>query len=307
MRIIRGFQSYPPDAPASVVALGTFDGIHLAHQRILDLAVARARALPGQALVCTFDPHPLQVLRPEQAPPPVTTLDERLELIARHGVDAAVVVRFTLEFSRVEAEAFVKDSLLGTLHAREIVVGFNHTFGRGARGDAGLLGSLAGRLGFVAHVLPPLAVGGVTVSSSAIREALRKGDVATAQRFLGRPYTIRGRVVRGAGRGRQLGFPTANIRPDRPLLAASGVYAGYARIAAAPGPYKCVVNIGDRPTFGEDQHWVEAYLIDFSGDLYDRSLAVDLVERIRDEIRFPDVDGLRRQISSDIRAAAGRL
>jgi len=319
MRIIRGLQSYPPDAPPSVVALGIFDGIHLAHQRILDLATGRAQSLGASAVACTFDPHPLQVLRPGQAPEPITTLGERLELIAGRGIDATVVIPFTLEFSRVEPEAFVEDVLLGTLKAREIVVGYNHTFGRGARGDARLLQTLAAQRGFVAHVIPPLAVGGTPVSSSAIREALRSGDVAAVRRLLGRPLSLHGVVVRGAGRGRQLGFPTANIRPDRPLLLAAGVYAGYAEIAggreeaggrSSPDPgsaHKCVVNVGYRPTFGEDQYWIEAYLIDFSGDLYERSIRVSLVERIRGERKLPDVDALVKQIRSDVETAAGIL
>ena len=311
MRIIRGLRSYPPDSPPSVVALGAFDGIHLAHQKILDVAAARAREINASALVCTFDPHPLQVLRPEQAPEPIVTLAERLELIAERGIDATVIIPFTPGFSRIEAEAFVKEVLLDTLRAREIVVGFNHTFGRGARGDARLLEALAPRLGFVAHVIAPLTVRGVTVSSSAIRDALRAGDVAAARRFLGRPYTIRGPVVRGAGRGRELGFPTANIKPDRPLLVATGVYAGYARVegdasagARVPAALKSVLNVGYRPTFGENQYWVEAHLIDFVGDLYDRVLGIGLVERIREERKFSDVDGLRRQIRSDIATAA---
>jgi len=311
MRIIRGLRSYPPDSPPSVVALGAFDGIHLAHRKILDVAAGRARELNARALVCTFDPHPLQVLSPSPPPEPIITLAERLELIAERGIDATVIIPFTPEFSRIEPEAFVKEVLLDALHAREIVVGFNHTFGRGARGDARLLQALALRLGFVAHVIAPLTIGGVTVSSSAVRDALRAGDVAAARRFLGRPYTIHGPVVRGAGRGRELGFPTANIKPDRPLLVATGVYAGYARAEGetaegtrAPAALRSVLNVGYRPTFGENQYWVEAHLIDFTGDLYDRVLGIALVERIREERKFSDVDALRRQIRSDIATAA---
>ncbi len=314
MRIVRGLQPSPPDLPGSVVALGAFDGVHLAHQKILDLAIARARALGASAVACTFDPHPLQVLRPGQAPEPITTLEERLELIAERGIDVTVVIPFTLELSQVEPEAFVEDVLVGTLRAREIVVGFNHTFGRGARGDARLLQSLGPRLGFRTHVIPPLEVGGTPVSSSAVREALRAGDVALARRLLGRPWTVRGVVVRGAGRGRRLGFPTANVRPDRPLLLATGVYAGYARIGleetagqSGDGGHKCVVNVGYRPTFGEDQYWVEAYLIDFSGDLYDRPIRLALAERIREERKFPDLDALVKQVRADVETAGGLL
>jgi riboflavin kinase/FMN adenylyltransferase len=314
MRIVRGLPPSAPDRPPSVVALGAFDGVHLAHQKILDLAIARAQALGASAVACTFDPHPLQVLRPGQAPEPITTLAERLELIGERGIDVTVVIPFTRELSQVEPEAFVADVLVGALRAREIVVGFNHTFGRGARGDAGLLQSLGPRLGFRTHVIPPLEVGGTPVSSSAVREALRAGDVGAARRLLGRPWTVRGVVVRGAGRGRRLGFPTANVRPDRPLLVATGVYAGRARIGleeAAPqsaeGGHKCVVNVGYRPTFGEDQYWVEAYLIDFSGDLYDRPISLALAERIREERKFPDLDALVKQVQADVETAGGLL
>src|SRR2546422_6775602 len=229
MRILRGLQSYPPELRPSVTALGVFDGIHLAHAKILATAVARARALGIAAVVCTFDPHPAAVLRPERAPAPIATLEENLARMAVIGPDAALVIPFTLELSRMEAETFVGEVLAKTLGVREVVVGFNHTFGRGARGTAALLEELGGRHGFVTHVLPPLEVNGQTVSSSAIRDALREGDVELAREFLGHPYRVTGTVRRGAGRGRTLGFPTANLRPDGPLILAAGVYA--ARVA----------------------------------------------------------------------------
>src|SRR5215467_7410226 len=187
MQIVRGLESFPPDAGPSAVAIGAFDG------------------------------DPMEVLQPDRAPLPITTLDERLELIAETGIDTAVVIPFTRAVAAIEAKAFVQDVLVGTLRAREIVVGFNHRFGRGARGDVELLESLAAPLGFRAHIVPALTVDGIAVSSSEIRAALQRGDLPAAARLLGRPYSIRGSVVRGAGRGRTLGFPTANIRTDRPL------------------------------------------------------------------------------------------
>jgi riboflavin kinase / FMN adenylyltransferase len=303
MRIIRGLESYPPDAGPSVVALGAFDGIHLAHQKILGLAVERAGAIAAAALACTFDPHPLEVLQPERAPAPITTLSERLDLIAALGIDATVIIPFTPEFSRIEAEVFVKDLLLGILRAREIVVGYNHTFGRGARGDTRLLETLAPRLGVTPHIVPPLTVGGVVVSSSAIREALRAGDMADARRFLGRPYTVAGSVVSGAGRGRHLGFPTANLTPDRPLLIPNGVYAGYARFNAGASRHPTVLNVGYRPTFDGTEHAIEAHLLDFAGDLYERRVEVALVARLREERKFAGADALREQIARDVEAA----
>jgi riboflavin kinase/FMN adenylyltransferase len=307
MRIVQGLESFPPDAPASVVALGVFDGVHLGHRAILGTAVSRARAAGLQAVACTFDPHPMEVLRPERAPRPITLLGERLALIGETGIDTAVVLSFTPALAAVEPEAFVKDTLLGRLRAREVVVGYDHRFGRGARGDARLLENLAGRLGFVAHVVAPATADGLIVSSSGIRAMLERGDVAAAARALGRPYAIAGSVIRGAGRGRGLGFPTANLEPDRPLLVARGVYRGVVWRDATAHP--AVVNVGVRPTFGETALFVEAHLLDFTGDLYGDQVRLEFIERLRDEMRFPSVEALRVQVARDIetaRAAARR-
>ncbi|HEX9749310.1 MAG TPA: bifunctional riboflavin kinase/FAD synthetase [Methylomirabilota bacterium] len=304
MRILRDLPSFPPELRPSVAAFGAFDGIHLAHAKILDTAVERARALGVSAVACTFDPHPTAVLRPEKAPAPIATLEENLARIAERGLDATLVIPFTRDFSRMEAETFVDEALVGTLGAREVVVGFNHTFGSGARGTAVLLRELGVRRGFVTHVLPPLQVNGLTVSSSAIREALRDGDVEQARAFLGRPYSLTGTVRRGAGRGRTLGFPTANLKPDRPLVLAAGVYAARARWEDRQA--EAVVNIGYRPTFEESQYWVEAYLFDFAGDLYDRALTLDFLCRIRAEMKFPGAEALTAQVRADM-AEARRL
>lgn len=304
MRILRDLPSFPPELRPSVAALGAFDGIHLAHAKILDTAVERARALGVSAVACTFDPHPTVVLRPALSPAPIGTLDENLARIAERGLDATLVIPFTVDFSRMEAESFVDEVLVKTLGVREVVVGFNHTFGRGARGTATLLRDLGARGGFVTHVLPPLQVNGLTVSSSAIREALRDGDVDLARAFLGRPYSVTGTVQRGAGRGRTLGFPTANLRPDRPLVLAAGVYAARARWDGRRA--EAVVNLGYRPTFEEAQYWVEAYLFDFAGDLYGRTLTLDFLCRIRAEMKFAGVEALKAQVHSDM-AEARRL
>ena len=304
MRIVRELDSAPPEVRPSAVALGTFDGVHLGHRAILGTALRRAREVGVEAVACTFDPHPIEVLQPDRAPRPITPLDERLALIGDTGVDAVVVLAFTRALAAVEPEAFVKDVLLDRLHAREIVVGYNHRFGRGARGDARLLEDLAGRLGFRAHVVPPMTVDGVAVSSTEIRAALHRGDVRSAARGLGRPYAIAGRVTTGAGRGRTLGFPTANIAPDRPLLVARGVYRGGVTVDA--GQHAAVVNVGVRPTFGEDTLAVEAHLLDFAGDLYGREVRLDFLDRLRDEMRFPSVEELKAQVSRDIAAARSR-
>jgi riboflavin kinase/FMN adenylyltransferase len=308
MRILRGLASYPPDLRPCVAALGAFDGIHLAHAKLITTAVERGRALGLPSVVCTFDPHPASVLWPERAPLPIATLEDNLGRIDGLGADAALVIPFTLEFSRMEAEAFVRDVLAGTLGAKEIVVGFNHTFGHDARGTAALLTELGPQHGFAARVLPPLRLRGQTVSSGAIRALLHEGDAAHAAELLGHPYAITGAVLRGAGRGRTLGFPTANLRPDRPLALAPGVYVARAAWAGsgAGGAADAVVNVGYRPTFGENQYWVEAYLLDFSGDLYDRTLRLEFLDRIRPEMKFSGVDALKRQVAADIEAARAR-
>jgi riboflavin kinase/FMN adenylyltransferase len=301
MRIIRDPARSAPESPASAVALGVFDGMHLAHRSILQAAVAAAREGGIEAVACTFDPHPMQVLRPERAPAPIATLAERLELMAATGLDATVVLTFTPQIAQVEPEAFVKDVILARLRAREVIVGYNHTFGRGARGDPGLLQELGERLGFRARVVPPFLVDGEPVSSSAIRAALSAGDLDRANRMLGRPYAVAGEVVEGSRRGRTLGFPTANVRADRPLLAATGVYACLVEVAGRSHP--AVVNIGVRPTFGEATVVVEAHLLDFTGDLYGAGVRVAFLARLREERRFSGPEALQAQIRADLEAA----
>jgi riboflavin kinase/FMN adenylyltransferase len=305
MQIVRGLPSVPPERRPSAVALGVFDGVHLGHRAILGAAVAHARATRAPALACTFEPNPLEVLQPDRAPVPITTLDERLELISACGVDGTIVLTFTRELAAVEPEAFVKDVLVERLAARQVVVGFNHRFGRAARGDAALLRELGARMGFNVDVIAPLTVDGVPVSSTAIRTALGRGDIDAAARMLGRAYTLPGTVVAGAGRGRTLGFPTANVAAARPVLVAPGVYACTFEVAGQRR--RAVVNVGVRPTFGEATLAVEAYLLDFSGDLYGQTVRLTFVSRVREERRFPSVDALRAQIADDVETARRRL
>jgi riboflavin kinase/FMN adenylyltransferase len=298
MRIVRGLEHYPPDAPPSVVAQGTFDGVHLGHQAVIRTAVQRARRLDAQPVAVTFDPNPLAVLRPSEAPTELLPVDERLERIAELGLEVCLVIPFTAQFAEVDAEAYVKDVLLSLLRAREIVVGFNHAFGRGARGTPELLARTAGAAGVRVHVVPPFQVNGHAVSSTSIREALRQGDVRQAASLLGRAYTLRGVVARGAARGRTLGFPTANLVAPPGLSVADGVYAARAhwdRESAA-----AVVNVGVRPTFDGATRLVEAYLLDASPDLYGRRLTLAFLDRIRGERRFESPEALRAQIAEDV-------
>jgi len=305
MRIVRTLESFPPDARPSVVALGVFDGVHLGHRAILDTAVARAKKDGGTAVACTFDPHPAEVLQPERAPLPITTLDERVALIAESGIGLTVVVAFTPILAAMEPETFVSEILAGRLGAREVVVGFNHRFGRGARGDAQLLREIGIRVGMHAEIVPPLDADGTPVSSSAIRAALQGGDVASAARMLGRPYFVSGNIVEGAGRGRSIGFATANLATDRPLLTPAGVYA--CRLSVGNVTHGAVVNAGVRPTFGEKVFTLEAHVLDFSGDLYGRRARLDFVARLREERKFAGIEALKAQIVADVASARAAL
>jgi riboflavin kinase/FMN adenylyltransferase len=305
MQIVQSLDQYRPDAPPSVVAQGTFDGIHLGHQAVIRTAVDRARALGVRPVAVTFDPNPLAVLRPAEAPPELLTLEERLERIAALGPQVCLVIPFTMEFSRVEAETYIHDVLLGLLRAQEIVVGFNHAFGRGARGTPDLLRRLVEPAGVAVHVVAPLRVDGVAVSSTSIREALREGDVRRAAGLLGRAYGLTGMVARGAARGRTLGFPTANLAAPPGFLLANGVYA--ARAAWDGESAAAVVNVGVRPTVDGATRLIEAHLLDVTPDLYGWRLTLTFLDRIRPERRFDSLDALRAQIADDVRTARGIL
>jgi riboflavin kinase/FMN adenylyltransferase len=247
----------------------------------------------------------VEVLQPARAPLPITTLDERLELIAQSGIDMTAILPFTRALAAVEPERFVEDVMLRDLGAREIVVGFNHRFGRGARGDAALLKAMGDRLGFHAHVVPPISVGADSVSSTEIRSALQRGDVEHANRLLGREYSLAGEVVRGAGRGRTIGFPTANVRAERAPIVPLGVYACHAHLG--PAIHRAVVNLGRQPTFGENEIAIEAHLMDFQGEIYGQRMVLTLVRRLRAEVKFPSVEALCAQIASDVDAARRAL
>lgn len=304
MRIVQGFRSIPPDLRPAAVALGVFDGVHVGHRALLDLAVREARTRRLAAMALTFDPHPMEIVAPARAPLPLTTLQERLALLAAAGLDGTIVVPFTADMAAMEAEAFVKDVLVEHVGARIVVVGFNHRFGRGARGDVGLLTELGRHLDLRTEIVGPVLVDGAAVSSSEIRARLQRGDLAGASRMLGRSYAVPGTVVHGAGRGRTLGYPTANIAPARPALVGAGVYACHADVAG--GHHAAVVNVGVRPTFGERALTIEAHVLDFSGNLYGHAIVLTFVAHLRDERGFPSVDALREQIQADV-AAARRL
>lgn len=302
MRVYRSLDEVPAEASGRAVALGTFDGVHRGHRRVIGSAVDRARERGLVATVATFDPHPLRVLRPEQPPQLLTTLDQKIALVAELGVDELVAIPFTPELSRQSAEDFSAQVLAAALGARSVSVGVNFRFGHAAAGDAALLRA---RPEFETEVVELVQHGGDSISSSRIRSLLAKGDVAGAAVLLGAPYTIAGPVVEGDGRGRELNMPTANIEPPADVvLPAKGIYAA---IASADGitPTAAAVSIGVRPTFDtEGKLLVEAHLIGFDGDLYGQSLGLALLERLRDEVRFESADELVEQMQKDVEQAS---
>ena len=290
----------------SAVAIGNFDGVHRGHQALVAAAVARARETGGAAVVLTFDPHPARVLRQDGAPSALTTLAQKEELVAALGIDRLVALAFDARLAALTPEAFVREVLASLLGARHVVVGESFRFGHARQGDARTLEALGGRQGFDVQVVKPVLHAGRPISSSRIREALAAGDVKDAAVLLGRPYALDGRVVRGDGRGRGLGVPTANLGVEEQMLPGRGVYAG--RVLVPGGDWRpAVVNVGERPTFGGTGLVVEAHLIDFSGDLYDARVRVSFQARLRGEERFASAEALVERIHADVRAARALL
>jgi riboflavin kinase/FMN adenylyltransferase len=293
METYKSLEQIPQEPAGRAVALGTFDGVHRGHRKVIDQARAWAAEHGGRSAVVTFDPHPLQVLRPQEPPRLLTTTAIKLDLIASLGVDETIVVPFTEELSRMSAEAFCEKTLSETIGARYVSVGENFRFGHKAAGDAALL---RGRPEFTAEVAPLVEVDGEPVSSSRIRKLVASGEVAAAGRLLAHPFLVEGPVVQGDARGRDLGMPTANIEPPEGIvLPAPGVYAATALGRPA------AVSIGVRPTFEEaGRLLVEAYLLDFEGDLYGERLRIGFLERLRDELSFDSVDELVEQMQRDV-------
>ncbi len=292
---------HPPRG--SVLSVGNFDGVHLGHRAVLRHLVERARALDTVAALMTFDPHPVRVLRPDVAPPLLTTLDQRLELVAREGVDVALVVPFTRELARMEAEAFVAEVLVGRLAVREVYIGANFRFGAGRKGDVELLVREGRRLGFVAAGAPVVHAAGGVVSSTRVRSAVERGDVDEAAALLGRTVFVDGAVVEGRKLGRTFGFPTINLELANELLPSRGVYVTAAWIPSRGRLFPSVTNIGIRPTVSS-QHTVtiESHLLDFDGNVYGERVRLFLFSRIRAERAFPTPAELMVQIRHDVEA-----
>jgi riboflavin kinase / FMN adenylyltransferase len=298
-----------PDAPAPrwrqpVLALGNFDGLHRGHMKIIDRVRRRAGERGGTPIAMTFDPHPPRIVRPDKAPPLLMTTAQRLEALERAGMHGAVVVRFTRELSRWDPETFVQQVLVDWVRAVEVWVGANFLFGRDRSGNFTLLRTLGMRYGFKAEKIDPVRYREFVVSSTRVRRLVAEGRVDEAAALLGHHYFLDGTIWRGSSRGREIGFPTANLRTDNELLPPNGVYATASRLAGDERLHASVTNIGVRPTFGgQGSPVVETHIFDVDRDLYDRQMRLFFVQRLRDERAFPDVDGLREQIEADCRHA----
>jgi riboflavin kinase/FMN adenylyltransferase len=285
------------------VALGNFDGVHLGHQAVLRRAVEAGRERDARVVAATFDPHPRAVLGAGGSPKLLTTLGLRREALVRYGADEVRVITFDLNLSKKSPREFVRDVLVGEMRAEAVVVGETFRFGHRAAGDVRDLAALMEEMEGTAYSVPVRGAGEHgEISSTRIRTLISEGAVAQAAGLLGRPYVLRGEVVEGDRRGRTIGFPTANVRPDPvALVPARGVYAGFVRIGEET--YPACTNVGVAPTFDRAESRVEAHLLDFHGDLYGRVVDVEFSQRIRDEKRFSGVDELTEQIHRDVEQA----
>jgi riboflavin kinase/FMN adenylyltransferase len=301
MEIVRGLDALPLSDGPSVVTIGFFDGVHLGHQQVFRRTVQGARDRGARSVAVTFDRHPREILSPGREPRLLTTVERKAALIEATGIDVLLVLGFTRELSLVPADDFVRDVLVGGLHAVHARVGANFTFGHRAAGTVATLREVGAPLGMTADEVGLLTLDGRVISSSSIREALVTGDLRWPRRALARPYVVDGEVVPGAGRGKGLGYPTANLRTwPRLLLPGQGIYAGVAELFDG-SRYVAAIDVGTNPTFGVEPLHIEAFLIDFPDEeLRGQQLAVEFWERLRDEVRFDSVDELVSAISDDV-------
>ncbi len=279
------------------VTLGNFDGVHLGHQRIMKLLVQRGEKLSVPTVAVTFEPHPISVLRPDMAPKRILTPEQKSELLGKTGIDLLLIIEFTLELSHQEPEAFVREVLYEKLHASELVLGMNFRFGRGRTGDLDTLRSFGGTFDFEVRRVAPALDEDEIISSSRIRRVLADGAVTTAAAMLGRPYFVDGKVVKGDGRGKGLGFPTANLALVGDLVVADGVYATSARLGG--GVHQGMSHVGRRPTFGIERRSVETHIFDFSEEVYDAPIRLFFHERLRETIAFDGPEALKQQLARD--------
>ncbi|HUF49464.1 MAG TPA: bifunctional riboflavin kinase/FAD synthetase [Longimicrobiales bacterium] len=283
----------------TVITVGTFDGVHRGHQQVLRRLCTAAREQDALSMAVTFDPHPLRIVRPESAPPLLTTAAEKIEILAQSGIARVALLRFTPALAALSPRTFVEQILIARLGMTHLVIGYDHGFGRGRSGDVDTLRAIGAEIGFGVAVVEPVSAGAAAISSSRIRSLLDAGDVAAAAGALGRPYSLTGTVVRGEGQGRKLGFPTANIDVPNPekLIPHEGIYA--VRAALRDRFVDGVLHLGPRPTFAGLPPSIELHLFDFDDDLYGRRVRIDFIERIRDIAHFDSVDALVKAMEAD--------
>lgn len=299
MEIVRGYQHAPAWGGAAV-AIGNFDGVHAGHRALITRTRELAEANDAKAVALTFFPHPSSVLAPHAAPPMLSSLERRLELLEQAGLDAVVVETFTRELASFAPNAFIDTVVLGALSARAIIVGYDFNYGAGRAGTTEALRAHGQKAGIEVDIVAPVEVEGEVASSTKVRNYLRAGDLAGARRLLGRAWDIDGTVIHGAKRGRTIGVPTANIAPVTELMLAPGIYAVTLSVENGP-PLRAVASLGTNPTFVEQGGLVlEVHVLDFDGDLYDRHVRTTFVARLRDELKFDSVDELIAQIRRDI-------
>ena len=301
MRLFHGTDNADIARP-TVLTLGVFDGLHLGHQLIMKTVVERARVASAVPTVITFEPHPRAVLHPASAPPLLQTFDQKIEALGVLGIEQTIVIHFDKAFAQIRAEEFLRDVIADRLHAKEVYLGRGFAFGHDREGNIDLLRTVSQSLGFFADEVPEVRLRGRRVSSSRIREFLQQGRVNLARRMLGRPYGVEGRVVRGAERGVELGFPTANLHPQNRVIPLIGVYVTATLIDSQWR--RSVANIGTRPTFDDGcETSVETHVMNWSGDLYGDVVRVRFLHRLRDEKKFESVDQLKFQIERDVTRA----
>ncbi len=301
MKVFRGIDSVTGDFRHLIVTIGNFDGVHIGHQKIFR-KVIEAKGRAGTSMVITFNPHPVKVLAPERKLRLLTPLEEKLRLIQSTGIDAVLIIDFDREFAKVEPDDFIKDILVDRLKVKHVIVGHNYRFGKEKRGTTELLRRRGRRYGFKVTVVRNTRLGGHTVSSSRVRQLLYWGRVCEASALLGRPYSIHGTVIKGAGRGgKVLSTPTANISTPNELVPKEGVYA--VRVEIEGRLYDGVANIGTNPTFDGKQMSYEVHIFDFNENLLGRELRLYFIDRIRGEKRFSSVEELKSQIQKDIEIA----
>ncbi|MCP9624011.1 bifunctional riboflavin kinase/FAD synthetase [Nocardia otitidiscaviarum] len=302
----RSLDEMPAEWGRCVLTIGVFDGVHRGHAQLISRAVKSAAARGVPAVLMTFDPHPLEVVRPGSHPAQLTTLDRRAELVAELGIDVMVVMPFTQEFMKLTPERYVQELLVDKLQVAEVVVGDNFTFGKQAAGTVDTMRELGGRYGFDTDGVQLLGEHAVTFSSTYIRSCVVAGDMAAAAEALGRPHRVEGIVVRGDGRGKGLGFPTANVAPHlHAAVPADGVYAGWFTVLDSGDPVRrmAAVSVGTNPTFDGRNRTVEPHVLDFDGDLYGKRVAVDFVEQLRGMRKFDSIDELVEAIGRDVKQA----